>query len=275
MTTGRGASVIAIASGKGGVGKTSVAVNLAVALARTGHRVGLIDADFGLGNVDLFLGLMPGRHIGQLLAGEATLDEVLTDGPAGVKILPASSGLRELTALTPAQRAIVADVFGRMRSSFEFLLIDTAAGISDTVVDTILLADRVAVVTSVEPSAIVDAYATVKVLTTASLGMEIGIVVNNVRHGDEASLAYRQLDVAANRFLGRSLKFYGFISEDSNVRDAVLTQRAVVDQMPQSDASRCFRLLAARLSGLGLAERPASKGVFIQPRVEGEVPECA
>jgi flagellar biosynthesis protein FlhG len=275
VNAGRTASIIAIASGKGGVGKTSVAVNLAVALARPGHRVGLVDADFGLGNVDVFLGLTPDRHIGQLLAGEATLDQVLIEGPAGVQILPASSGLRELTALTPAQRAILADVFGRMRSTFEFLLIDTAAGISDAVVDTILLADRVVVVTSVEPSAIVDAYATVKVLTTASPDTEIGIVVNNVRSGDEASLAYRQLDIAANRFLGRSLKFYGFISEDSNVRDAVLTQRAVVDQMPQSDASRCFRLLAARLSGLGPAERPAAKGFFTHPPAQGEVPQCA
>ena len=275
MTTGRSATAIAIASGKGGVGKTSVAVNLAVALARPGHRVGLVDADFGLGNVDVFLGLTPARHIGQLLAGEATLDQVLIEGPAGVQILPASSGLRQLTALSPAQRAILADAFGRMRSTLEFLLIDTAAGISDTVVDTILLADRVVVVTSVEPSAIVDAYATIKVLTTASPETEIGIVVNSVRSGDEASLAYRQLDVAANRFLGRSLKFYGFISEDSNVRDAVLTQRAVVDQMPQSDASRCFRLLAARLSGLGPVERPAAKGFFTHAFVEGEVPQCA
>jgi flagellar biosynthesis protein FlhG len=131
------------------------------------------------------------------------------------------------------------------------------------------------VVTSVEPSAIVDAYATVKVLTTASPATEIGIVVNKVRSGDEASLAYRQLDVAANRFLGRSLKFYGFISEDSNVRDAVLTQRAVVDQMPESDAGRCFRLMAARISGLGPIERPASKGLFTHALAEGEVPECA
>jgi len=253
-TVNRTATALAIASGKGGVGKTTVAVNLAVAFARLGHRVSLVDADFGLGNVDVFLGLTPERHIGQLLSGDATLDELLVTGPAGVKILPASSGLRELTALTPAQLAIITDTFFRLRSSFDYLLIDTAAGISDTVIDTMLLADRVIVVTSVEPAAIVDAYATVKVLNHASPDMEIGIVVNSVRSSDEALMAFRQLDMAAKRFLGRSLKFFGFVTSDASVRDAVVTQRSIVEHMPQADASRCFRMLAARLAGLGPAE---------------------
>ena len=267
--------MIAVASGKGGVGKTNVAVNLSVALARLGHRVGLIDADFGLGNVDVLLGLAPEHHIGHLLAGEASLDDLLLPGPAGVQIVPAGSGLRALTSLTPAQRAVLADAFERLCASVDFLLIDTPSGISDNVIDTMLLAGRVMIVTSVEPAAIVDAYATIKVLSSASPTTEIGIVVNNVRSGDEASLAYRQLDIAANRFLNRALRFYGFVLEDRAVRDAVLVQRSIVDHMPQSDAGRCFRILAARVAGLAPV---ASPGPLLTPRSAirpVEVPPCA
>jgi flagellar biosynthesis protein FlhG len=279
--SGRSATVIAVASGKGGVGKTNVAVNLSVALARLGHRVGLVDADFGLGNVDVLLGLTPERHIGQLLSGEASLEEVLVHGPAGMNILPASSGLRELTNFTPAQRAIVADVFTRLRRMFDFLLIDTAAGISDTVIDTILLADRVTVVTSMEPAAIVDAYATVKVLTGIAPATEIGIVVNRVRSAEDASVAYKQLEMASLRFLRRGLKLYGFVTDDVALREAVLIQRAVVDDAPQADASRCFRMLAARLAGLGPIEGGGLKAFAARAgreghrQVEGEMPPCA
>jgi flagellar biosynthesis protein FlhG len=277
------ATVIAVASGKGGVGKTNVAVNLSVALARLGHRVGLVDADFGLGNVDVLLGLTPERNIGALLTGEASLDELLVAGPAGVWILPASSGLRELTAFTMAQRAILADAFGRLRGRFDFMLIDTAAGISDTVIDTILLADRVLVVTSLEPSAIVDAYATVKVLTAASPATEIGIVVNRVRSAEDATVAFRQLEMAAIRFLRRSLKFYGFINEDVALRESVLIQRAVVEDAPHADATRSFRLLAARLAGSAPVDGRPVKAPFARTAAvhavavqasEGEVRQC-
>jgi flagellar biosynthesis protein FlhG len=248
---GRTATVMAIASGKGGVGKTNVAVNLAVALARLRHRVGLFDADFGLGNVDVLLGLAPERHIGHLLAGEATLHDIVIDGPGGVQIVPASSGLQSLTSLSPAQRIILAAAFDSVCARLDYLLIDTASGISDNVVETMLLAGRVILVTSIEPAAIVDAYATAKVLSAASPDIEIGIVVNSVRNAEEASLAFRQLDVAANRFLNRPLSYYGYVSEDPAVRDAVVSQRAIVEHMPQAPASRCFRILAAKVAGLG------------------------
>jgi flagellar biosynthesis protein FlhG len=182
-----------------------VAVNLAVALARRGHRVGLLDADFGLGNVDVLLGLAPERHIGHLLAGEASLDDITIAGPGGVQILPASSGLQSLTALTAGQRNVLAAAFDAVCARLDYLLIDTASGISDNVVETMLLAGRVILVTSVEPAAIVDAYATAKVLSAASPALEIGVVVNNVRDGEAASLAFRQLDIVASRFLSRQL----------------------------------------------------------------------
>jgi flagellar biosynthesis protein FlhG len=277
MRPTRAATVMAIASGKGGVGKTNIAVNLAVALTRLRHRVGLLDADFGLGNVDVLLGLSPERHLGHLLAGDATLQEIVISGPGGVQIVPASSGLQSLTALTPAQRHVLAAAFDTLCEQLDFLLIDTASGISDNVVESMLLAGRVVLITSVEPAAIVDAYATAKVLSAASPSTEIGIVVNSVRTPEEASLTFRQLDVAANRFLGRRLQYYGFVSEDPAVRDAVLVQRAIVDHMPQSAASRCFRVLAARMAGLGPVHGQGLRLVRNAARIitTPEVPQCA
>ncbi len=252
MTSGSNvAAVVAITSGKGGVGKTSVTVNVALSLARLGHRVGVLDADFGLGNIDVMLGLTPENHIGHLLAGEKSLADIVVRGPLGIEVIPASSGLQSITALTSAQRTLLRETLYRFASRLDFLLIDTAAGISDNVLETLRLAERVALVTSLEPSAVVDAYATAKILTRMSPQTEIGVIVNSVRDNDEAALAFKQLDVAALRFLGRTLRYYGFVAEDRAVRDSVLVQRAVVDHLPQAAASRCFRILASRLAGLG------------------------
>ena len=277
MKAERGATVMAVASGKGGVGKTTVAVNLTVALTRLNHRVALLDADFGLGNVDVFLGLAPERHIGHLLAGDATLSEILIQGPGGSQIVPASSGLQALTSLTSGQRHVLASAFEKLCANLDFLLIDTASGISDNVIETMLLAGRVMLVTSVEPAAIVDAYATAKVLHSAASSMEIGIVVNNARTPEDATLAFKQLDAAARRFLGRGLKYYGYVSEDPAVRDAVLVQKAIVDHMPQSPASRCFRVLAARIAGLGPVRGSGLRLATDAGRVipASEVPQCA
>src|SRR5690348_11957949 len=128
-----GATVIAVTSGKGGIGKTNVVVNLAVALARLGHRVGVLDADFGLGNVDVLLGLTPSAHVGHVLAGEKTLNDVMLQGPLGVRIIPASSGLQSLTSLTSVQRGRLTEALDKLRTELDFLIIDTASGISDNV----------------------------------------------------------------------------------------------------------------------------------------------
>jgi flagellar biosynthesis protein FlhG len=242
-------TILTVTSGKGGVGKTNVVINLAVALARLGHRVGIVDADFGLGNIDVLLGVTPAFHLGQVLNGEQTLDAVMIDGPLGIKVIPAGSGIQSLTALDPKQwqrlRTIVRDV----AANFDFLLVDTAAGVSTNVIELLLLAERVLIVTSYEPAAIVDAYAVIKILTQAAADKEIGLVVNAARDSDQAGLVFRQLDVAASRFLNRSLKYYGFIVEDPALREAVLGQRPVVDALPQAPASRCFRVLASRVAG--------------------------
>ena len=267
------ATVLAITSGKGGVGKTNVTINVAIAMARLGLRIGVLDADFGLGNVDVLLGLAPGGHIGHIVAGEKTLSEIVVRGPRGISIIPASSGLQSMTALSAVQRGRLLTALDLACRDLDYLLIDTAAGISDNVMDMLELAERVVLVTSLEPSAIVDAYALTKVLTTADAAKEIGVVVNGAPNAAEAGLAFRQLDTATRRFLKRSVAYYGHITDDPAVRESVLVQRAIVDHLPQSPASRCYRIVASRLAGLG----PAQGGLRLAGgRFEAEeVTQCA
>ena len=239
---------IAVTSGKGGVGKTNVVVNLAVALARLRHRVAILDADFGLGNVDVMLGLAPPSHLGAVLAGTATLDEVMVEGPLGIKIIPSSSGVRALTALSPTQWDRLSDVIDEVAESFDFLIIDTATGISDNAIEMLGFAKRVLVVTAIEPTAVVDAYAVIKLISATNAQREIGLLVNGAFDGTDAQLVFAQLEVAVQRFLHRKITYYGFIAHDPAVRDAILMQRPIVDHLPQSAASKCFRMLAARFA---------------------------
>ena len=273
-------TILAVTSGKGGVGKTNVVINLAAALARLGHRVGIIDADFGLGNIDVLLGLTPEYHVGHVLTGEKSLSDITLQGPLGVKIVPAGSGIRELTALNAVQWRRFQKIIQTVGAELDFLLIDTAAGISDNVVDLLQLAERVLVVTSYDPAAIVDAYAMIKILTTTAGKKDIGVVVNATRDAAEAGLVFRQLDIAATKFLERSLRFDGYIVADPGVREAVLGQRPIVDHLPQAPASRCFRILASRLSGFtpdGGASRRSGSHPYVMsaPKLSLEATRCA
>lgn len=245
------AVTLAVTSGKGGVGKTSVVVNLAVALARLRNKVAILDADFGLGNVDVLLGLAPAWHLGHMLSGEKEIEDIIVPGPFGVQIIPASSGLRDLAALSERQWLRLSESLQRVCRNLDYLLIDTAAGVSDNVVQLLVGAQRVVVVTSLEPSAMVDAYAMIKIITTSDASKEIAVLVNGARDADEGELVYRQLDVAAMRFLQRGLRYYGHVPYDPAVRESVLMQRPIVDHRPQSPAGRSFRILATRIASLG------------------------
>jgi flagellar biosynthesis protein FlhG len=242
--------------------------------------VGILDADFGLGNVDVLLGLAPEAHLGHLLSGEKDIEDIMVTGPEGVRIIPASSGLRELTALTEGQWLRLVQGLEHVCRDLDFLLIDTAAGVSDNVVELLVSAQRVLVVTSQEPSALVDAYAVIKVLTANDPAKEVAVLVNGARDGQEAETVFRQLEMAASRFLHRELRYYGFVPFDSAVREAVLAQRAIVEHRPQSPASRCFRVLAtkvARLSpvgGPGLRLAPTPPQLRLAPG-GAEVQWCA
>jgi flagellar biosynthesis protein FlhG len=249
----RPAMKIAVTSGKGGVGKTSLTINLAVALARLGHRVGVVDADFALGNVDVMLGLAPDAHLGAVLCGECSVEDVTIEGPHGVRIVPAGSGVRALTQLDTHEWFRLAEALQIASRGLDFLLVDTASGVSDNVIDLVGLVDYAIVVTALEPAAVVDAYAVIKLVSASHRTKGLGIVVNAVADADAADLVFRQLAMAADKFLGRALRYDGFVVHDDDLQMAVRGQALVADRDDARGASRCFRRLARRIA----ASRPA------------------
>jgi flagellar biosynthesis protein FlhG len=281
--TGRRAPAtrIAVTSGKGGVGKTSLTVNLAVAMARLGHRVGVLDADFALGNIDVALGLAPEAHLGAVLDGSRSVDEIMIDGPHGIRIIPAGSGIRSLTALDDEKWTRLVAALDHAGRDLDFLLFDTATGISDNVLDVVGLADYVLVVTSFEPAAVVDAYAVIKLISAGdAAATPIGVVVNTARDADEGHLVFRQISLAAERFLNRSLRYDGHVLEDRSVKDSSLAQMPLVGgDAAASPASRDIRRLAARLTASrssGAGPWPV-KPALVSARPVGvlEAPRCA
>ena len=184
------------------------------------------------------LGLTPGSHLGDVLGGEKTLAEVTVNTPDGVCVIPAGSGIRALTTLSLPQRQRLSEIIDEASAQLDFLLVDTAPGVSDNVIDLAGLSDRVMVVASYEPTAIVDAYAVIKLLMTADPDREVGVVVNAARDADQGELVFRQLSAAATRFLGVRLRYYGFIIRDAAVGESVLEQRPVVSRLPDAPASR-------------------------------------
>src|SRR5262245_17673055 len=241
------ATRIAVTSGKGGVGKTSLSVNLAVGLSRLGHQVGLVDADFALGNVDVMLGLTPEHHLGSVLAGVRSIHDITLDGPSGLRVIPAGSGVRALASLdAPAWDRLVGAI-GEAGASLDFLIFDTATGISDNVLDVIGIADYVVVVTSFDPAAVVDAYAVIKLITSVAPRKQMGLVVNSARDAEEGHVVFRQISTAAERFLKRTIRFDGYVLEDRALRDSFDGQVPVLEPESESPAGRCMRRLAARL----------------------------
>lgn len=243
--------VVAITSGKGGVGKTTVVVNLAIALRRAGKRVVILDGDFGLANVDVQLGLTPRFHLGHVVEGIQSLRSIIVSGPEGVQVIPASSGIQELTSMNDRRRQILLSQMNELLEDFDYLLIDTAAGISDNVIRLLRASRRVVVVCSPEPTAIVDAYALIKVLLKKDRRKEMLLLVNSVQDSTEAQEVHKQLAQVVNRFLGEHLEFLGCIPRDSKVMESVRRQQPMLISFPRTLASRCLLKIAE-----SLMERP-------------------
>ncbi len=252
--------VIAVTSGKGGVGKTNVSANLAIALARDGKEVLLLDADLGLANVDVLLGLQTTSNLSHVISGERNLEEVMVSGPAGLRIIPAASGVKSMVELSHAEHAGVVRAFSELSFCPDVLLIDTAAGISDSVVTFARASHEVLMVVCDEPASITDAYAMIKLLNREHGLYRFRILANMVHSSQEGSDLYKKLVKVTDRFLDVALSYSGAVPYDEYLRKAVQKQRAVVEAYPRSKAALAFKKMAAKAAGWPLPDR-ASGGI--------------
>jgi flagellar biosynthesis protein FlhG len=239
--------VIAITSGKGGVGKTNIVANLGLAFSRLGKKVLILDADLGLGNLDVLFGLAPKYNLSHVIRGEKTIPDIVLSGPEDVKILPASSGIQELTNLNVEQKIRVLTQLDVLVDSVDILLIDTAAGISSNVMDFNVTAHEIMVVVSPEPTALTDAYALMKVLSLKYSVERCKLLVNLVTNNQEGKEIYRQLNLVAGRFLDIAIEYVGCVLFDEKVTQGVRRQKTISELYPNTGASRSFVALSKRI----------------------------
>jgi flagellar biosynthesis protein FlhG len=247
LSNHQGIRVISVTSGKGGVGKSNVVSNLAIALSAQGKKVLLIDADLGLGNLDVLLGLSPTYNLNHVMSGEKTVLEILIDGPAGIKIIPAGTGVQELTSLGQHEKLKLLDELDMLEEQFDIMIIDTEAGISENVTYFTVAAQEIFVVVTPEPTSITDAYALIKLLATRYSEHHFKVLVNMAKDSEDALEVFRKLANVAGRFLDISLDYLGCVVKDEKVVEAVKRQKAVTELFPDSEASACFATLAKRV----------------------------
>jgi len=246
-TRGQGKRTIAITSGKGGVGKTSLAVAIGSLLARSGRRVILVDLDLGLANVDVLLGFRPKFHLQHLLAGARTLDEVAFTAPSGLRVIPSSSGVEELANLDEAGRGRLLRLFQEFERQADILLLDTAPGIAENVVRFVAAADTAVVITTPEATSMTDAYALIKVVSARRQDIDIGLLVNMARSSASGRQAQERIGGVARRFLGATPRSLGVLPFDDAVGYAAAERATFVHSRPNSPASLCLGRAVAEL----------------------------
>lgn len=239
--------VIAVTGGKGGVGKTNLSLNLAISSAKRGQKVLVLDADLGLANIDVMLGLRVDRNLSHVLSGECTLDEILVTGPHGVKIAPATSGTKSMSELSAREHAGLIRAFGELQTPVEMLIVDTAAGISDMVVSFSRASQEVIIVVCDEPTSLTDAYALIKILNREHGVFKFKVVANMVRSEREGKELFSKLSKVTGRFLDIALELVAIVPFDENVRKSIRKQTAIVDAFPGSPAAKAISNLADKV----------------------------
>lgn len=268
MSNGAPVNVIAVTSGKGGVGKTNVAVNLSVCLSQAGQKVLLFDADLGLANVDIALGLKPEFDIQHVISGERSLDEILLTGPEGIRIIPAASGVARMASLSPTEQAGLVHAFSELSLPVDTLIVDTGAGIDNTVLTFTAACQEVIVVICDEPTSLTDGYALIKVLNQQCSVKRFQILANMVDTELQGRQLFEKLCRVTDKFLDVHLGFLGSVPRDDYLRRAVRAQRAVVAEYPRSDAARAMAAIAERVKALPQAQSAGGLGFFMERMIE-------
>jgi flagellar biosynthesis protein FlhG len=268
--------VISITGGKGGIGKTTITVNLAVAFAKAGKRVLIFDADLGLANVDVLLGLKPKKTIEHVMSGECTLNDIVITGPHGIKIIPAASGIQSVADLSMQQASDLIHSFSTLAEKMDIMLIDLASGISRQVIDFTHAAENILVVICNDPASLMDSYAVIKLLHTKYGRNNFGVIVNKVRNLREGYQVYLGFQETIAKFMNLSVEYVGYIPNDDYVGMAARENVTVYDRFPISQASQAFRDLQSGIQ-IWASQAPASGGIqyfferLIMPEDKGEL----
>jgi flagellar biosynthesis protein FlhG len=250
--------VITVASGKGGVGKTNFVLNLAVVLQRLGFKITILDADFGMANIDILWGIKTSYSIYDILYNNKSIEDVIVTINDNIRLIPGGSGIRELSEIDADKRTKLSNELSKIQNT-DILLVDTGAGLSNTVLNFVEVSDDVIVITNPEPTALTDAYGLMKVIINNNINNNLNLVINRVKNQDEAKDIFEKISSTIKIFLDSEINYLGYIYEDSKVGQAVREQRPFTLAYPNSQASSCVNQISSRL--LGTKERPRNNSI--------------
>lgn len=256
--------VIAVTSGKGGVGKTNFAINLSISLSKLGHRVVVFDADIGLANIDVILGIIPKYTIADILDSGKDIIDIMTDGPNGIKIIAGGSGIRSLINLNNQKLDILTSQLQRLEEYADYIIIDTGAGLSTTVLNFVNASDEVILITTPEPTSLTDVYAMIKILKINGGNNKLKVVINKAESSGEADEIFNRLNRVSNKFLNTSIEKLGFVDDSKLVMQSVKSQDPFTLLYPNSNISKKINSIALKLSGEKQEEQDSGLSNFVK-----------